>query len=234
MVLSFYQEELIVDWIWMEDSVGRAPTHEDMRQLAEALAAQQGKADKLGKIWTQRFLNRHPEIKTMRGRRLEAVRRQGTTHTKVVDLFAIYKQYMDRYKFNPSHIYNMDETGFHIGVSTNGNVIAPSFKRRTYVQSPQNRDRVSVIECISASGVALKPTVIFKAKGMWSHFVPKPAPDWKYDANDNGWMTNKIGLNWLDELFLPTTALGNPDDWRLLIMDNHGSHCTAEFMAKCL
>ena len=107
----------------MEDSVGRAPTHEDMRELTETQAAQQGKADKLGDKRTQRFLNHYPEVKTMRGRRLEAVRRKGSTHTNVVDFFAIYKRYMDKYKVTPSHIYNMDETGFDIGVSTNGNDI---------------------------------------------------------------------------------------------------------------
>lgn len=63
----------------MEDSFRRAPTHEDMKELVEALVAQQEKADNLGDKWTQRFLNRHSEVKTMRKWRLEAVRCNGTT-----------------------------------------------------------------------------------------------------------------------------------------------------------
>ena len=41
-----------------------------------------------------------------------------------------------------------------------------SEKRKTYIQSPENREWVSILECISASGRSVRPIVIFKGKNV--------------------------------------------------------------------
>jgi hypothetical protein len=56
----------------------------------------------------------------------------------------------------------------------------------------------------------------------------------KKTASENGWTSNDMGVHWLEEVFLPQTESHGRHSWRLLILDNHGSHCTYRFMRICL
>ena len=60
----------------------------------------------------------------------------------------------------------MDESGLGLGRYTNQQVVGGSKSGRTYVKSPETREWVTIIEVISATGHALRPTVIFKGKDI--------------------------------------------------------------------
>ena len=62
-------------------------------------------------------------------------------------------------------IYNFDETGFAMGAIATAKVItrAEYYGRRKLLQ-PGNREWVTIIESINASGWVLPPYVIFKGK----------------------------------------------------------------------
>jgi hypothetical protein len=46
----------------------------------------------------------------------------------------------------------MDETGLAMGLYSNGYVVSGQGQRRVHVKTPQNREWVSILEAISASG----------------------------------------------------------------------------------
>ncbi len=58
-------------------------------------------------------------------------------------------------------------------------------------------------------------------------------PSWVVTNSANGWISNEIALEWLEKVFLLQTAPSNLSEARLLILDGHGSHTTAEFMTTC-
>jgi hypothetical protein len=62
-------------------------------------------------------------------------------------------------------IYNFNKTGFAMGLTSTAKVITRSeyYGRRPVLQ-PGNREWVTTIKSISASGWALPPTIIFKGK----------------------------------------------------------------------
>ena len=60
----------------------------------------------------------------------------------------------------------MDETGVALGVCTNARVLASSSKKKAYVKSPEDREWVSIIETVSATGAKLQCLVIFKGKHL--------------------------------------------------------------------
>ena len=60
----------------------------------------------------------------------------------------------------------MDESGLGLGRCSNQRVLGGSNSKRTYVQSPETREWVTIIEAISTGGRALRPTVIFKGKNV--------------------------------------------------------------------
>jgi hypothetical protein len=74
---------------------------------------------------------------------------------------------------------------------------------------------------------------------MWSTHLSRSIDaeehkDWHFMHSENGWTSNDIGVYWLEEHFIPQTQPPRRHTWRLLILDNHGSHCTYRFMRKCL
>jgi hypothetical protein len=60
----------------------------------------------------------------------------------------------------------MDETGIALGVCHNQYVISKASTNSSYVKSPKNREWVSIIETISATGNLIRPVVLFKGLAL--------------------------------------------------------------------
>jgi 4-hydroxybenzoate polyprenyltransferase len=125
------------------------------------------------------------------------------------------------------------------GQGVNGLVMGTSQVQpgQVLVKTNLSRSWTSIIECVSATGVALSPLVIFKAKSIqdqWfkDQFLEKH-PTWQVAFSENGWTSNDIALKWLEKIFLPETDPQDPSQARLLIIDGHGSHTTNEFIIEC-
>jgi hypothetical protein len=101
------------------------------------------------------------------------------------------------------NMWNMDETGLALGDYKNQMVIGTSSTKYAYVKCPQDREWVSIIECVSDAGRQWRPVCIFKGQSLQtSWFVPENVPDFLYTTSNNGWTSYGIGLCWLDEVFL--------------------------------
>lgn len=131
-------------------------------------------------------------------------------------------------------IYNFDETGSAMDLIATAKVVTRSeyYGRRAILQ-PGNRELVTAIESISASGFVVPPCIIFKGKAYiegWFDSLPK---DWRFEVSQNDWTTDEIGLPWLEKLFIPATSARTKGKYRLLILDGHGSHLTPQFDRIC-
>lgn len=114
-------------------------------------------------------------------------------------------------------------------------IIGTAATKRSYVSRPETREWVSVIDCVGALGHVLTPLLIYKGKAVQQQwFMPGETPDFVYTTSDNAFTTNEIGLRWLREIFISQTARDLADDeYRLLLVDGHGSHTTIESMWEC-
>jgi hypothetical protein len=123
-----------------------------------------------------------------------------------------------------------------MGLCTTSKVITAverSERPRTVIQG--NREWVIIIECVSSKGVSIPPAVILKGKehkAAWYEESNLP-PDWKLTNSANGWMIDEIGLIWLKHVFEPFSKLYLTGAKRLLILDGHSSHQTADFDKFC-
>jgi hypothetical protein len=186
----------------------------------------------LGKLWVSHFLKRNPRVASIVGRKIEVARAAAATPAQVLAFLELFERTRQRLNIQMEDIYNMDETGVALGVCTNTQVLASSSKKKAYVQSPEDREWVSVIECVSATGCKLRCVSIFKGQALQSTWFPASVPNWLYTTSENGWTSNAIGSEWLQRVFLPetATALNRP---RMLIMDGHGSHVSVDFLWTC-
>jgi len=63
-------------------------------------------------------------------------------------------------------------------------------------------------------------------------YDPQEHPCW-FASSHNGWTSDELGLSWLQSLLHKQTLDKARRDWRLLILDGHGSHCTLNFLEWC-
>jgi len=230
--LSPDQEESLADWILEEDTPGFPPSHARAREMANHILKMNNDQDLVGKAWILQFIQRNPRVASVIGKKIEASRAEAATVQQIRAFLELFKRTQARLNIQQEDIYNMDETGIALGVCTNTRVIASSSKKKTYVKSPENREWVSIIESISATGRKLRCVVIFKGASLQTTWFSSKTPDWLYTTSENGWTSKAIGLKWLQRVFLPSTTPLD-DRYRLLILDGHGSHIDIDFLWEC-
>ncbi|OJJ81088.1 uncharacterized protein ASPGLDRAFT_770304 [Aspergillus glaucus CBS 516.65] len=98
---------------------------------------------------------------------------------------------------------------------------------------PGNREWVTAIITINGAGTVLPPQIIFAGKkhqSQWYIDIPK---DYRISTSENGWTNGDLGFEWLQEIFERYTASQAAGPYRLLILDGHSSHATAQFDQFC-
>ena len=83
----------------------------------------------------------------------------------------------------------MDEAGIMEGMGDNGLVVRSANKRFIQKKHPGSKAWTSFIKCVSATGRALHPLVIFKGKSVqqqWFNTILKQFKDWEFTATNNG------------------------------------------------
>ena len=86
----------------------------------------------------------------------------------------------------PEDIYNFNKTGFAIGLTATAKVVTRSeyYGGRSVLQLG-NREWVTAIESISASGWALPPIIIFKGKLYNYAWFEGLLGDWRFEVSLN-------------------------------------------------
>ena len=136
----------------------------------------------------------------------------------------------------------MDEKGFLIGVLSKGKRI---FFRRRYEQDGMkqrlqdgNREWITTIACICADRTALPPGLIYQAvssnlQDSWFQDFDPTKHRCFFTSSASGWTNDDIGFVWIRDLFNPETKSKARRQWRLLILDGHGSYITMKFINFC-
>ena len=129
--------------------------------------------------------------------------------------------------------YNFDETGCMMGVAATSKVVTSSDTiGRAITVQPGNREWVTAIEAVNATGWSIPPFIILAGKlhqAAWYRALPG---NWAIVVSDNGWTTDELGYKWIKHFNLHTESQ-TKGAYRLLILDGHGSHATPEFDQYC-
>ncbi|KAF5375872.1 hypothetical protein D9615_008241 [Tricholomella constricta] len=157
--LSPSQEYVLKEWI---KALGRRCV-----PLSQGTVAQYASViiDKpVSENWARHFRTRHPDLKVRWTSGLESCRARSLNRTQVNEFFEIYHELITSLQIEPHNIYNMDEKGIQLGIGKRALVLVDRDQKT--VQQLENGDRelVTVIECVSADGNSLRPSVIYKAK----------------------------------------------------------------------
>ena len=224
---------------WILDMAGRGLPLQlsTVRHLAQLLlSARLSSFQPVGECWVKRFIQRHPELKSKYTRKYDYQRAKCEDSQLIKDWFKRVEETIEKYGIVQEDIYNMDETGFQMGVTSTAKVVCGFETKQSHVKAlqPGNREWVTSIVAINASGWALPAQIIFAAakhQSIWYHELPE---DYTISVSKNGWTTDQLGVEWLQKVFEPYTASRTTGGYRLLILDGHGSHATAGFDRFCM
>ena len=81
--LSKAQEDRLAEWVLTQEALGTAPTHSQIKELAQRILQARGDLPTIGKRWITRFIKRYPVLGTKRARVIDHTRVNGAT-TEVI------------------------------------------------------------------------------------------------------------------------------------------------------
>lgn len=182
--------------------------------------------------WAERWRDRNP---TWFKRRQKPQELSRAVAEELGDLTSWYEKYhaiCEEHGIQPSDIWNMDESSFRVGIAKAKYVLTECPNREARLLNSTNRESLTVIEAISAGGEKIPPMLVLTSKrhmGSWYKYLHD---DTLVGVLESGYTNDQLALCWVEHFneFSRRTMTGSR---RLLIIDNHGSHCTKEFINYC-
>ncbi|KAF2834456.1 DDE-domain-containing protein [Patellaria atrata CBS 101060] len=122
-------------------------------------------------------------------------------------------------------------------------------RRLKHVIQDGSREWITLVATIYADGTALPPALIYEAvsgdllgpilqhlQDTWFQDYKPLVDEYSFASSPTGWTNNQLGMEWLTNVFEPQTKAKarNGRDWRLLLVDGHGSHLTLPFINYCI
>lgn len=195
--------------------------------------------------WVTRFINRHRiDLITKWTTSMDCQRHQADSLLKYNLYFDLLHSKMIEYDVQPHNIVNMDEKGFLIGVlSRSKRVFSRELwekKEVTAALQDGSREWITLLAAICADGEVLPPGIIYASQNStlrdtWVAGIKAGKHDVFVGSTLSGWSNNEVGLAWLEQVYDRCTKkkARYGRDWRLLIVDGHGSHLTMDFINYC-
>ncbi|OWT42328.1 DDE superfamily endonuclease domain-containing protein [Pochonia chlamydosporia 170] len=233
--LTVPEEKALCRYIDRLDRINLAVRTEFVTDAANTILKERsgaGESLTVGKKWTARFLKRHKYSKRLQ-KKMHSDRQASEDLERVNAYFQRLSTILIEEGIPPEDIWNMDETGFRIGVGKD-QVIVTRRKRAHYFGLPENRESATAIESISAGGRVLPAFLILSGQMHMAKWYGVPGLDENaaIRPTPSGYSNDEISLEWLEHFnkWSAQSCLGKK---RLLILDGHGSHHTKQFIQYC-
>lgn len=227
------------DYVLMLAKLFYGLTPKELRRLAFRYAEQNNishnfNVDKglAGKDWLYGFLKRNAEIK-LRQPEGTSLNRISSFNAEATQLFySNIQTLMQKFKFEPNRIYNIDETGITTVQKKCPKVYGPKGAKKVGAAISGERGRtITAVFCMSAAGNYIPPMLIYPRKRMPPTLQKNGPIGASYKCSKNGWINTELFLSWLSHFAKhakPTAA-----DPILLVLDNHSSHISIASYEFC-
>lgn len=186
--------------------------------------------------WARTYMSRHkPLFKSVRTKARSVERKAAQLKADVEGMLQSFQHTMISQGILVRNLYNADESGYRVGILTSGD-FAWTYEEipTVYSSNPEVRTLVTVIETISGTGQTVPPFIILPGKQLAvKHLNNCLEPATVLATSPSGYIDDQLALDWVDH-WEKHTRPADPSERRMLVMDNHGSHCTIEFHQRCL
>ncbi len=110
--LSLEEEEAICDWILRLQAWGWSPRVKQVRSIAKELLIKKNDDKSVEINWSQKFLKRHPQIKTAYVPSLDKERAMTQNFDILADWFNLFQSLKEEHEIEIEDIYNINEKRF--------------------------------------------------------------------------------------------------------------------------
>lgn len=195
------------------------------------------KDDRPGRTWLRLFFKRNPYL-SLREAETISKGRAVVTKNSIKKWFHDLESFLIENGHNdilldPDRIMNGDETSFSLCPKT-GKVVAPKgFKNVYQVQMAKEKDTITVLAMMTASGELLPPLVIFPYIRPPKEIVMSVPKNWFMGKTSSGWMRSETFyeyiancvVKWIDDKKVKKPVL--------LFVDGHKSHLSMQLSQLC-
>lgn len=233
-IFSKEEEDQLAKYLTDMADMGFGLSREDVMALAFNIAEKTGKTHPFkggfaGRGWYEGFKSRHPRLTLRSPQPLSYCRALCSNKETIDDFFEKLGGVYGRLNLisKPMQIFNVDETGIGI-VHKPGKVIAEVGRRNVHSLTSAEKGKThTIISCVSASGMALPPMMIYPRKRCVPEKLKEGAVRGTiFKTSESGWVNQEIYLEWFDN-FLQSIPPKRPV---LLIQDGHSSHLSIELI----
>ena len=232
-VLTAAEEEKLASYIVSMCEMGFGLSREDVQVIAFRLAERSGRPHPFhngmaGRAWIDGFFHRHPKLTLRTAQSLSYSRAFSATKEVIGDYFGKLGGIYARLNIlsKPMQIYNVDEVGITIAHKP-GKVIAELGRKYVWsVTSAEKGKNHTIVACISASGFALPPFMIYPRQRITENLKQGAFPGISFHCSSKGWINTELYLEWF-KFFLANIPPARPV---LLIEDGHSSHISIELI----
>ncbi|HEV7738334.1 MAG TPA: transposase [Chlamydiales bacterium] len=239
-LLSPIQERRLIKYLNELSERSLPPTPAMLRNFVCEITHQEP-----GKCWTSRFIKKHRnELLSRYLNPIDFARQKADSLREYTLWFDGLQKKIAEYSVLPENQYNMDEKGFLIGMLGKA--------RRVYTKSVADkkkllgnvqdgsREWITIIPTICADGTSLPPALIYQAltgniQDTWLQDFDSTKHAAFFASSPSGWTNDELGYQWLTTVFDRFTKekARHGRNWRLLILDGHGSHINMKFLNYC-
>lgn len=186
----------------------------------------------VGSTWTTRFLQRNPDCHLIKQYPMEPGRMVAEDRGNIEFFYNQLEKVIE--DVPDSDLWNMDESGFQIGMGGDRNVVSIEYsKRKHYLASQGDKELVTITECINAAGDVIPPMLTISGKLFNASLVRNDLhPDTLLTLSDAAFINDILVLQWFEH-FVRLTRKMTKGTKRVLIMDGQSCHATAEVIDLC-
>ena len=227
-VLSDSQIAVLKQWILQQYEDGFGATRQ---MVYAAVCYLRHPAPAPSQSWMTKFIKNQlsAQFHTITTKPISQQRTAAQDESTVTMWFDEYFEFLNLHGIQPDSIWNMDETGFRVGIPGGERVLVPNGVLELYTPSPENRTSITIIETVSASGKVIPPVLILEGKKhMESWYHDNLDGDERILLSESGYSNDQLALEWLQHFILHTRSSRDSSP-KVLLLDSHASHRTPEF-----
>ena len=200
--------------------------------MADLLRKERGQPP-VGINWASTFVKRRSELQVKFNRKYDYKRALCEDFEVIQGWFRLVENVKAKHGILDEDTYNFDESGFMMGKISSQLVVTGSEKpgKQKKLQ-PGDREWVTIVQGVAATGRVIPPFLIFAGKVLISSWFNTLPRNWIITVSPTGWINNNLALAWLKHFDAHTKA-SSAGAYRLLIIDGHESHCSVEFQDYC-
>jgi hypothetical protein len=176
-----------------------------------------------GKKWLNNFLKLHPVLSLRKPEAALLARIKGFTKENVESFYTILEIQLENVNFNPCKVFNVDETGITIDQHKQTKIIGMKGKKQvSKVTSAERGSFMTLVICMSASGIYVPPLIIFPRKNMKAELLNGTPPGTISACHLSSWIQMDIFTQWVKNFISHVKPFKSEPV--ILILGGHYSH----------